>query len=380
MESWIMSFTKELESRPDNKVRHLFPNALSFINIAKWQDTPAPERDWTIKGRIPLSAVTLCAGEGGIGKTLLMLHCGAAIALGRDWLGAAPEPGPVLGLFCEDDEHELHRRLDNIVEHYGETHTELAKNFKATSRVGEDAVMAAPDRNGIIQPTPLFKQFQTAAYDLKPRLIIIDNSADVFAGNENDRAQVRQFVTMLRGMAVAANAGLVLTSHPSISGINSGSGMSGSTGWHNSARARMYFKRAITEKDEEPDPLLRVLQVMKSNYSAAEGETINLRWKNGLFLPVAGMSNLERLASENRVDDLFLVLLDRCNGQGRKASEKLNAPNYAPTIFAKEPEAKSASIKKRDFQEAMQRLFSANKIRLEPYGAPSRGTEKLVRQ
>ena len=142
-----MSFTKELESRPDNKVRHLFPNALLFINIAKWQDTPAPERDWTIKGRIPLSAVTLCAGEGGIGKTLLMLHCGAAIALGRDWLGAAPEPGPVLELFCEDDEHELHRRLDNIVEHYGETHTELAKNFKATSRVGEDAVMAAPDRN-----------------------------------------------------------------------------------------------------------------------------------------------------------------------------------------------------------------------------------------
>ena len=127
--------------------------------------------------------------------------------------------------------------------------------------------MAAPNRNGIIEPTALFNRLHEAACDIKPRLIIVDNSADVFAGNENDRAQVRQFVTLLRGIAVDANAGLVLTSHPSVSGINSGSGTSGSTGWHNSARARIYFKRAVTERDEEPDPLLRVLQVMKSNYS-----------------------------------------------------------------------------------------------------------------
>jgi RecA-family ATPase len=151
------------EKFPDKDAQ---PIELSFIDIAKWQDTPAPEREWTIKGRIPQSSVTLCSGEGGVGKTILMLHCGAAIALGRDWLGALPEPGPVLGLFCEDDEDELHRRLDRIVEHYGETHTELAKNFKATSRVGEDAVMAAPNRNGIIEPIALFRQMHEVACDL----------------------------------------------------------------------------------------------------------------------------------------------------------------------------------------------------------------------
>ena len=353
---------------------------LSFIDIAKWQNAPAPEREWTIQGRIPLSSVTLCAGEGGVGKTLLMLHCGAAIALGRDWLGALPEPGPVLGAFCEDDSNELHRRLDRIVDHYGETHTELAKNFHALSLVGQDAVMAAPNRNGIIEPTALFKQFHEAACDLQPRLIIVDNSADVFAGNENDRAQVRQFVTLLRSMAVDANAGLVLTSHPSVAGINSGSGTSGSTGWHNSARARMYFKRAVTEKDEEPDPLLRVLQTMKSNYSNGEGETINLRWKDGLFLPVAAMNSLDRLAADKRAEDLFLVLLDRCIGQGRNISDKHNAPSYAPTVFSKEAEAKQGSVRKSDLEAAMRRLFAANKIRLEPYGSPSRGTSRMVRQ
>jgi RecA-family ATPase len=361
---------------PDNKTAR----RLSFIDIAKWQDTPAPEREWTIQGRIPLSSVTLCAGEGGVGKTLLMLHCGAAIALGRDWLGALPEPGPVLGAFCEDDADELHRRLDRIVDHYGETHTELSKNFHALSLVGQDAVVAAPNNKGIIQPTALFNQFREAACDIKPRLIIVDNSADVFAGNENDRAQVRQFVTLLRGIAVDAGAGLVLTSHPSISGINSGSGTSGSTGWHNSARARMYFKRATTERDEEPDPLLRVLQTMKSNYSSSEGETINLRWKDGLFLPVAGTNNLEKLAAEKRADDLFLVLLDRFNEQGRNTCDKPSAQTFAPTLFAKESEAKELKVKKTDFDGAMRRLFAAKKIRNLPYGPPSRGTVKLVRE
>lgn len=364
---------------PDNKSARPI-EGLAFIGIRGWQNTPVPEREWSVQGRVPLGAVTLCSGEGGIGKTLLMLHCGAAIALGRDWLGAMPETGPVLGLFCEDDEHELHRRLDRIVEHYGESHSELAKNFNATSRVGEDAVMAAPNSKGIIEPTALFKRFHEAACDIRPRLIIVDNSADVFAGNENDRAQVRQFVTLLRGMAVDAGAGLVLTSHPSVSGINSGSGTSGSTGWHNSARARMYFKRAVTERDEEPDPLLRVLQVMKSNYSGAEGETINLRWKNGLFLPVAGTSNLEKLAAEKHADDLFVVLLDRFNEQGRNTCDKPSAQTFAPTLFAKEPQAKELKVKKTDFDSAMRRLFAAKKIRNEPYGPPSRGTTKLVRE
>ena len=42
-----------------------------------------------------------------------------------------------------------------------------------------------------------------------------------------------------------------------------------------------------TEKDEEPDTDLRILEVMKSNYGPV-GEVITLRWKDGLFLPVAG--------------------------------------------------------------------------------------------
>lgn len=312
---------------------------LPFIDIAAWQGEPAPEREWAVRDRLPLKNVTLLSGEGGVGKSILALHLAAATTLGRDWLGSMPTPGPALVLCCEDDEHELRRRLDQIVEHYGTSHAELSEDMHMLSLAGHDAVMAAPDKCGLIMPTPLFARLCQAARDIQPRLIVIDNSADVFAGSENDRAQVRQFVTLLRGIAIDANAGLLLTSHPSLTGISTGSGLSGSTAWNASVRSRLYFKRAKTEKDEEPDPDLRVLELMKSNYGPT-GETITLRWKAGLFLPVAGSSGLDKLAAEQRSEHLFLKLLAQFNRQGRNTSEKPASRTYAPTMFAKETEAR----------------------------------------
>jgi hypothetical protein len=299
---------------------------LPFVNIAAWHNAPVPDREWVVRDRVPLAAVTLLSGDGGVGKTILALHLAVATALGRDWLNALPEPGPALVVCCEDDDKELHRRLNRIVEHCGASFEELSKSMRLISLAGQDAVMAAPDARGMIVPTNLFKRMREAACDIRPRLIVMDNSADVFAGNENDRAQVRQFIGLLRGVAIAAHAGLLLTSHPSLTGISTGTGLSGSTAWNASVRSRLYFKHAKTEKDEEPDPELRVLEVMKANYGPV-GETVMVRWNDGLFLPVTGMGNLEKLAAEQKAEHLFLSLLNRFNGQGRNTCEKPNSSN-----------------------------------------------------
>jgi hypothetical protein len=60
-------------------------------------------------------------------------------------------------------------------------------------------------------------------------------------------------------------------------------------------------------------------------------------------------------------------------------STKRNAPTYAPTEFAKTKEAKNAGLRKADFEAAMRRLLEAGKIKVEPYGPPSRGWTRLVR-
>ena len=287
-----------------------------------------------------------------------------------------PEFGPALIVCCEDDADELWRRLDRIVKHYGSTFSELG-NMHLLALAGQETVMAAPDRHGLIQPTDLFKRIHEAACDIQPKLIVLDNAADIYAGDENDRAQVRQFIGILRGLAIAAGAGVLLTSHPSLTGISSGSGLSGSTAWNASVRSRLYFKRAVTDKDEEPDPDLRMLEVMKSNYGPV-GETIQLRWKDGLFVPVGAVSHLEKLAAEQKADEAFCAQIIKFNQQGRNVSAKRNAPTYAPTEFAKEKEAKNAKLRKADLEAAMRRLLEAGKIRLQPYGSPSRGWTKLV--
>jgi RecA-family ATPase len=263
-----------------------------------------------------------------------------------------------------------------IFSHYGAAYTKF-KNLYVMALAGEETLMAEPDRNGLIKTTKLFGRIREAACDIRPKLIVLDNAADIFGGNENDRAQVRRFIGMLRSMAIAAGAGVLLTSHPSLTGINTGTGLSGSTAWNASVRSRLYFKRAKTDKGEEPDADLRVLEVMKSNYGPV-GETINLRWKNGLFLPVGGVSNLETLAAEQAAEQLFFTLLGEFNQQGRNTSAKPTAPTYAPTLFSKEKQARERGIQKPAFEVAMRGLFAAKKICLEPFGPPSRGTSKLV--
>ena len=349
--------------------------ALPFINIVAWHEGEVPKREWTVENRIPAHTVTLLSGDGGVGKTILALHLSVAIVLGCDWIGTLPEPGPVLAICCDDEEPELHRRLARIVQHCGGSFADLAA-LHLISLAGESALLATPAHNGLIAPTKLLQRVSEAACDLKPKLLLLDNTADVYGGNENDRAQVRQFIGLLRSIAMASGAGVLLTSHPSLTGLSSGSGLSGSTAWNASVRSRLYFKRAIIDNDEEPDPDLRVLEVVKANYGPV-GETIMLRWDNGLFLPVAGQSTLEKLAREQKVDNLFLMLLNRWTKQGRAVSDKAKANAYAPGAFAIEPEAKADNVTKQELAAAMDRLFRAGRIHSTAYGPPSRGWTKL---
>jgi RecA-family ATPase len=131
--------------------------SLPWIDTSRWDGEPCPEREWAVKDRIPLRQVTLFSGEGAIGKSIVELMCSVAHVTGKDWLGSLPEPGGAFYIGCEDDEKELRIRLTPIIRHYGTTFEQLkADGFRFVSLAGADAVLGAPDRNGIIKPTALF--------------------------------------------------------------------------------------------------------------------------------------------------------------------------------------------------------------------------------
>jgi RecA-family ATPase len=338
---------------------------LVFANISVWASREPPPREWAVPDRFPLRNVGLLSGEGAAGKSILMMQLAAAIVLGKDWLFALPEQGPVIYVNAEDDDDELHRRLLAIAQHYGASLTELTRHLHILSLAGQDAVLGHPDRTGQIKPTSLFVRLKEAACDIRPRMIGLDTAADIFGGNEIDRSQVRQFLGLQRQIAIGANAGVILCTHPSLTGISSGSGLSGSTAWHNSVRARMYLRPAVTEEGEEPDPELRQLEFRKNNYGPL-AERILIRWKNGVYVPEPGTGSLERAAADAKTDNIFLEVLSRFTREGRAAIDT-KGHGYAPVLFAQEPEAKAAKKKKAELADAMRRLFASNRIHREKY-------------
>jgi RecA-family ATPase len=290
------------------------------------------------------------------------------------------QQGPVLFMSCEEEADEVNRRMEDVARDLGRTRKDMEDaKLRVLSFAGQDAVLANPhpDRFYSMESSPLYWQLREEMIALRPKLFVIDTVADVFAGNEIARSQTRQFITMLRALAINNDCAVVIAAHPSLEGIKSDSGLSGSTGWHNSVRARMYLKAAPGE-----DTKLRVLEFRKNNYGPVS-ESIVLRWQNGAYVvegvgagPSAGQV-LERLAEEEKIDELFLTLLRRYAKQGRNVSDKASS-TYAPAQFAREPEAKRSKVTKDAFADSMTRLFSRDRLVAVPEGPPSRQRSRIV--
>jgi RecA-family ATPase len=348
---------------------------LPWFSAAELADKPVPPRGWYVRDVIPDRTVTLLGGDGGTGKSLLALQLAVAGDLGAEWIGQLPEQGAVVFASAEDDKDELHRRLSDIVISHGGNLAEL-KRVYIVSLAGLDAVMGTPDKGGIIRETAVWRALVAKVERVKPRLVVIDTLADVFAGDENKRAQARQFIGLLRKLAIEHECAVLLLNHPSLSGMASGSGTSGSTGWNNSVRSRLYFDRIRDEEDNvELDADLRRLSVLKANYSQV-GPLVTLRWKKGVFrVEGEGKGDFDRTAESAKSERVFLDLIAEFEKQGRHVSSKPSG-SYAPTAFARNPAA--VGLSKKALKAAMERLFAANRIKTVTCGPQSRQWSKIV--
>jgi RecA-family ATPase len=348
------------------------PAELPVISAASFDGVAPPERRWIVKDMIPDRTVTMVAGDGGGGKTTVMLQLAAALAGARPWLGHNPAPGRALFVTAEDDEEEIHRRIYAIAKGLG---VELS-DLHIVPFAGQDAVLAA--RHGkaaLIAPTAIFRQLVALVERIKPALIVLDALADIFAGEENARAQARQFIGLMRGLAIDHSLAVVLIAHPSLSGMASGSGTSGSTAWSNSVRARLYLARIVDEGNREIDPDLRVLWVKKSNYGPA-GLELRLRWQNGAFVLDGDAGSFDKLAADAKAERVFIDLLAKFTEQGRDVCDT-PGHNYAPAEFA---EQCSEGLSRDTLKAAMKRLLFAKRVRVESFGPPSRRRKRLTIQ
>jgi len=351
---------------------------LEVVSAASFAGQPPPERKWIVPDLIPDGVPTLISGDGGVGKSLLALQLAAAIDRDGFWAGKKVAAGKALYLSAEDEIDELNRRLIDIAACIGCEMSELT-GLDIVPLAGKDAVLAAPDpKSQLLYPTTIMKRLRATIAARKPTLVILDTSADLYGGNENVRIHVRQFIGMLRALCIDFQCAVVLLSHPSVAGINSGTGLSGSTAWNGSVRSRLYLDR-VTEKDGdatlEPDPTLRVLRTMKANYGPTDKDGIKLRWVNGAFKPAISGATFQSTGAQMRAERVFLNLLAMYTNEGR-AVTSTTGHGYAPAVFA--ADKRSEGCGKRALADAMNALFQQQRITAVEYGPPSKRYSKLA--
>jgi RecA-family ATPase len=357
------------DDTPPTGLRDAEPDWL--IDPSAWEGMEVPRREWVVPLYVPHPTVSLLYGDGAVGKSLLGLQLAAARGLSREWIGLLPEPGRTIYFSAEDDGEEMHRRLDDIRRFYGATWAQIGSGLRLRDNVGADAVLCGWQKNGVITPSSVMSKLVDHIDGFGAPFVIIDTLADAYPGDENDRAQARQFIGMLKRVARTKRCSFLVLAHPSLSGLNTGRGTSGSTGWSNSVRSRLYFQIAKAADGTEPDKNLRTLEGMKSNYGVPGGK-IDLEWKNGLFVPISRPTGIDKLAAEKKVEDAFVGLLKEFTAQGRNVNAN-KGPTYAPAIFAKE-----GGIRREELESAMGRLLKAKTIQVEQFGPPSHSRTKIV--
>lgn len=297
--------------------------------------------------------MTLLTGGGGLGKTLLAQQIATCVAAGEPVFDRATSPAIVLGLYGEDDDDELTRRQQSILRVH-DIDARDVRDYHYKSLFGGETLLGHFDRQtGEFIESPLFTSIRATALDLGARLIILDNSTQMYAGDVNDRGPVVRFLQALNKLALEIGGAVLLLGHVAKS---EGSTYSGSTAWRDGVRHALQITDTARPgvKMEAPDQ--RILKVTKANYCAS-GAEIHIRWESGAFVH----SEIEQkvAASEKAKHDCreFLRNLDSLTGSEIALSSSRQASNYAPRRMRNECRADMAAM-----EQAMHSLIQTGII------------------
>ena len=176
------------------------------------------------------------------------------IAAGVPFFGVPVARRRVLYLSCEDRESILHWRLHRICQHraydseFGSnppSPVDLASltagRLHISDLVERDTILWERDPRTGYTYTPAFATLQAMVREHQIEALVVDGISDTYAGNENDRGDVKRYVNALVSLMPADTGAVILVGHiakPTAANAATTEGYSGSTGWHNAVRAR----------------------------------------------------------------------------------------------------------------------------------------------
>lgn len=296
-----------------------------------------PEREWLTRGWLPY-APTLFVGAGGIGKTLLALEIGVALAIGRRFIDDVRAPARVLIWACEDDRDEIWRRVAAICRWFGIDMADLQGKLIVEPRIGEDNILLTTEYGKPLW-TPLVGELADQIHDYDVDVLFLDNIGQTFAANENNRHDATAFLNGISGIGRGRKFAPVVMGHPARA---AGSEFAGNAAWENAARMRWYLGTKLPggrdpddRDDGDADSSERFLCKRKTNYS--EKDYVRLIYTDGVLVPDApvstGLEGTMKAAREKQARRVVLDGFRKLFATGQFPTATTNSPSYLPRML-----------------------------------------------
>jgi hypothetical protein len=338
---------------------------------------------------------------GGTGKSSLIMVEGVSMSTARNLLGE--QPGERVRVWYhngEDNMDELNRRVAAICQYYDIPLKELEGWFFMTSG-NEVPLRVAQGYSNLNIDHRLVKCIVEAIGDNKIDVATFDPLVTLHGVPENDTGKMDTVVRIFAKMADTQNCAIELSHHtrkllPGSTEDYSVDDMRGAGSLKDAMRAvRMlnFMSKVDAEgagiAELERTSYFRVDRAKANNSAPAKAATwrkfISVDLPNtdevGVVVPWEfpgqGSPTPERAEAEQKAEHIFMELLTRFSLADRSVTDS-PSPGYAPTVFAREREAKLAKVGKGALADAMRRLFEAGKIKNETFGPPSRERRRIV--
>lgn len=341
---------------------------ISWQNLTAWQGRSIPKTDWLLDKWIPKGQCTCLSGTPGSRKSTLVLQLALAMSTEQPYfIGTTLVGRTSMAYFCEDPEIVLAQRGVHMLRYYGSDFRDVP-DFHYKIMVGKPQTeLVYFTASGRLLTTPAFDRFKADIAAKLPDIVILDVIPAFYAGNENDRHQVHQFIRLLDGVAQEYGCAILFTAHPSLRGKADGTMTSGSTAWEGCVRSRLSLKRDDDKGDETTEHY--ILRREKSNH-AKPGEEIHLIFEDGVFKRADEVGNngqLRSLACSSKL----LELLDVFTNSNRSVN-----PTRAASIFAKHPF--NTGFSKREYEVAMESLMKSDPPRLKVVSHRRNGRDQEI--
>ena len=344
-----------------------------------------PPRQWLYGRHYQRRTVSVTASPGGTGKTSLVMVEAVAMATGRNLLGEQPtERLRVWYHNGEDAREELTRRLVAICKHYDIPQDELTGQLVITSG-NEFPLRVAKGYSDLKIDTPLVEHISAQISKHQIDIAVLDPLVTLHNVSESDNNRMDTVVRVFAGIAAEQDCAFELEHHTSKLRIGDtdldGDDMRGASAIRDAVRAaRVLNHMSASDAAQLAIPEHERLQYFRVDKAKGNNAPPSQAvWRCFVNVPLANDDEVGVVApytlpghgerteamalAEAQADQVFLAIMARYTREGIVVNNRLRG-HYAPRLFSREPEAKSARVGQPQLEDAMRRLIKEFRVKV----------------